>query len=156
MTYILSQKCCAILAENLFQWRGELLELRAPFFLCKGVYECSALLELINWMFLKLSSWFFDQYCIVSGVPAVRNAYTKIMSASDNFVLHTMHNGISVKTRNLLFIVNIPTAQWILSAPLDIRFLIANNCKNRRGIFKGLSQNGERQILLKISTYVFL
>ncbi len=39
---------------------------------------------------------------------------------------------------------SIPRAQWIFSAPLVIRLLIANNCTRWRCNFKGLSHDGEQ------------
>ncbi len=45
-----------------------------------------------------------------------------------------------------------PKAQPELCAPLAIRLLIVNYCTRCRGIFKGLSRVGERQIFLKTST----
>ncbi len=50
----------------------------------------------------------------------------------------------SVKTHNVLFSVNIPTAEWILSSALGIRKLIANIFTRWREALKGLSQDGGR------------
>jgi len=56
-------------------------------------------------------------------------------------ILYAEHNGTFSNKTPHSFIVNIPTARWLFSALLEIRFTIANSTIWRR-ILKGLSQDG--------------
>ncbi len=51
-----------------------------------------------------------------------------------------------VRTHHIPFVVNYPSARWIFSALLEIRFPNSNNWTSWRGILKGLSEDGGRAI----------